>query len=200
MSIFLHYGDIKTLIKKCPMTCLLILVNTIFLIATFLSGGFGLGNLFRLGGLVPYYVFEGEYYRLFITMFLHGSLIHFLLNTFFGLLILGAGLEKVIGSVKFLLIYLFSGLISSIFVLFFSNIATLTIGASGAVFGVMGAFLFIIFYKKELLSYADKIYIRNLLVMNLIFTFLAPSISKPGHIGGLIAGFILSFILLKKMN
>ncbi|QVK18472.1 rhomboid family intramembrane serine protease [Mycoplasmatota bacterium] len=204
MSIFLHYGDIKTIIKRCPVTSLLILVNSFFLLITIISGGivegFKFGNLVRLGGLVPSYVFAGEYYRLFITMFLHGSVIHYLFNTFFGLLILGAGLEKLIGSIKFLIIYLFSGLVSSLFVLVFSYSEDLTIGASGAVFGVLGAFLFIILFKKNLLSFSDRTYIRNLLIVNLIFTFVTPFISKSGHLGGLITGFILGFVLLINKN
>ncbi len=221
MSIFFHYGNLNRLIKRCPVTCTLILINTLFLIVCVITGGyfgaFSIENLTRLGGLVPFFVIEfKQYHRLILPMFLHGSVIHYLFNTFFGLLILSAGLEKLLGSLKFTIIYLLSGLISSIIVLLssapyfifnnfevlnrFSRFLTypfsLTIGASGAIYGVLGTFLYIIVYQRDLLNYQDQSYVRTLLIINIIFTFIAPSISLYGHLGGLLGGFLIGTILL----
>jgi rhomboid protease GluP len=156
-------------------------------------------NLVKLGGLVPLFVrYFDEYYRLFTTMFLHGSLIHFLMNNFFGLLIICAGLERLIGSFRYFFIYLLSGLISSLFIVFIQDplSLTVTVGASGAIYGVMGCFLYIIFFKSHLLSIIDQRYIRNLLIINLIFTFIYPSVSILGHLGGLLGGLLLSPLFL----
>jgi len=200
MSIFFHQGDIKSIIKRCPVACLLILANTIFLILTIYKGGlkdpFNLYNLYKLGGLVPAVVIQGEYERLVLAMFLHGSVMHFIFNIFFGILILGAGLEKLIGSVRFFLVYMLSGLTSSIFVLLFSERNTLTIGASGAIYGVMGVLLYIVLKRQHMMSIEDRNYIRSLLIINIIFTFSSGFISISGHLGGLVGGFILGMLIL----
>lgn len=196
MSVFFH-NDIKGIINKCPITSIFILANCLFFIYTILTGGFTTINLYRLGGLISFAVLNGEYYRFLTAMFLHGSIMHFIFNIFFGLLILGAGLEKVIGSVKFFFIYMLSGLISGYSVVMFSR--ALTVGASGAIFGVLGALIYIALYKKHLLSYTDRVYVRNLLLINLFFTVITPFISISGHVGGLIGGFLLSFIFLSRL-
>ena len=201
MSIFFHRGGFKTFIKKCPITSFLIIVNTVmFLITVFMKGEFN-ENLVKLGGLVPILVrYNNEYYRMFAAMFLHGSFLHYLLNTFFGLMIISAGLEKLIGSFKYFIIYISTGLVSSIFVVYFAkdfeSLWTLTIGASGAIYGVMGCFLYILFFKGHLMQTFEQRYIRNLLIINLIFTFIAPSISILGHLGGLIGGLVISPLFL----
>jgi|SRR5690554_966485 len=201
MSIFFHRGGFKTFIKKCPITSFLIIVNTVmFLITVFMKGEFN-ENLVKLGGLVPILVrYNNEYYRMFAAMFLHGSFLHYLLNTFFGLMIISAGLEKLIGSFKYFIIYISTGLVSSIFVVYFAkdfeSLWTLTIGASGAIYGVMECFLYILFFKRHLIQIFEQRYIRNLLIINLIFTFIAPSISILGHLGGLIGGLVISPLFL----
>ncbi len=195
MSIFQHRGS--ELLKRSPVSCFLILVNTVFYIITLIKGGPSVINLYKLGALHLYAIEAGEYHRLLTTMFLHGSIMHYLFNTFFGVLIIGAALEKLIGSVKFFLIYIVSGIASSFSVLLMSN-AFLTVGASGAIYGTLGLFLFIIVYRKEMLTINDRIYVRNLILINLIFTVIAPSVSISGHIGGLIFGFFQGFLLLNK--
>ncbi len=197
MSIFFHYGDFNNIVKRCPITFIIILINCVYFVVTLFTDGFTIGNLIRLGGLYPFLVIYGnEYYRLLTTIFLHGSILHFLFNTFFGLLIICAGLEKIIGSLKFALIYFGSGLVSSLMVTIFSK-DSLTVGASGAIYGVLGAFLVIIIYKKYLLSYQDQRYIRDLLIINLIFTFLTPFVSVPGHLGGFVGGFLLGLLVVR---
>jgi len=200
MSIFFHEQTFFGFIKRCPVSSFLIFCNTIIFIITLVIGGFSPYNLFRLGGLLPPAVFAGEYYRLFMVMFIHGSISHFLFNTLFGIMIIGAGLEKLIGSFKYFFVYFLSGLISSVVILFFST--GLTVGASGAIYGVLGTFIYIIIYQQHLVSFSDRVYIRNLLIINLVFTFLVPRISIYGHLGGLAAGFGLGLILLnsRKQN
>lgn len=193
MSIFIHHGGIKSYLKKCPISSLLILTNTVmYLITVFMKGNFTL-NLVKLGGLVPSLIkYEEEYYRLLAPIFLHGSFIHYLMNTFFGIMVISAGLERLIGSFRYLIIYICTGLISSLFVFYFEDPVSLTVGASGAIYGVMGCFLYIIFLKPHLLDTYEQRYVRSLLLINLIFTFFAPSISILGHLGGLIGGLVIS--------
>lgn len=193
MSVLHQNSDLKSLIKKTPVTAALLLVNTLFLIATLLKGGFTGINLVELGGLYVPYVEDGEYYRLFVTMFLHGSVFHFLSNMIIGVYVLSAGLEKLIGSLRFAVIYFVSGIGASIIIFFLTD--GLTIGASGAIFGVLGTYVYIIVNKKGLLSTMDKQSLTGLVIINMFITFTVPGISIPGHIGGFALGYIIPFLL-----
>jgi rhomboid protease GluP len=195
MSLFRQHISFGDFIPKYPVSSGIIFFNTLALILTIFTGGFNGLNLYKLGALHSQALNVNEYYRLVTVMFLHGSFMHYIFNTLFGLVILGAGLEKLIGSFKFFILYFASGIISSLIVVMFTPIG-LTVGASGAIYGILGIFLYSILFKQHLLSYADRIYIRNLFIINIIFTFLMPRISIPGHIGGAVAGFLLGFILL----
>jgi len=200
MSIFFHYGDWRRFIRRCPVTTLIVLINTIMFLLTIIKGGFNSSTLIELGALYPPLVTEGhQYYRLITATFLHGSVFHFLSNILFGVIIISAGLEKLIGSWRFLIVYIGSGIISSIVVTLIGGNA-ITIGASGSIFGVMGTFLIIIVYKTHMLTYSDQDYIKKLLIINLILTFFGPNISIPGHLGGLLGGLIFGALVLNVRN
>ncbi|MFK5883855.1 MAG: rhomboid family intramembrane serine protease [Candidatus Izemoplasma sp.] len=193
MSVLNQSSDLKTYLKESPVTAVILLVNTFFLLAVVATGGFTGINLVNWGGLYVPYVENGEYYRLFVTMFLHGSVFHFLSNMIIGVYVLSSGLEKLIGSIKFSIIYFVSGIGASIVILFLSD--GLTIGASGAIFGVLGAYIYIVVNKKDMLSKLDKQSLTGLVVINIIVTFTSPGISIPGHIGGFAIGYLVPFLL-----
>jgi len=194
-SIFSRNGDWKTFYKNAPVTSILIIINTVMLLVTLLTGGFQ-GEAIKLGAIIPFEIINGEYWRIITAAFLHGGVLHFLSNMIIGLLSLSSALERLIGSKKFLIIYVGSLLISGGVVLFFTNYPT--IGASGAIFGVLGALLYITVYRKDMLSYQDSQSIRALIFINIVFTFLGANISIPGHIGGIAAGYLISFLVIKR--
>lgn len=182
-------------IKRSPITAILVLLNTLMLILTLVTGGFSVANLAKLGGLIPARVKENnEYYRLLLAIFLHGSILHFFFNTYF-LHYFGSFVEDLLGKFKFIVIYLLSGLGSSLLVLFLGDPYVITIGASGALFGVLGALLILTFIKTKWFHPNTVKSIRNVSVLNLIFTFLMPNISVLGHLGGFITGAILIYLL-----
>jgi len=198
MSIFTRNGTIEDLVKQRPVSSALIILNSLALIYTMLSGGFDVYNLRDLGGIFPVWVIErGEYYRIFTAAFLHGSIIHFLSNMIIGVSFMGAALEKAIGSLKFFIIYFVAVIGSGILVVFLSEPNVITIGASGGVFGVLGALLYISINRTDLISEQDKKTIWTFVAIQIFFTFVNNSnISIPGHAGGLIAGFLISLLLL----
>ena len=180
---------LKLYFKFQPLTMILLILNTIMVIYTLIEGGFNGITLVNLGGLFPPLVTElGEYYRLITTAFLHGSFLHFLVNMI-ALFYLGGHLERLIGWFRFLIIYVISAIGSSIAVVLLQPNA-LTIGASGAIYGVIGALLVLTFTRKEWFFSHTIRSIRNLIIINIVFTFMIPSVSTEGHIGGLIIGFI----------
>lgn len=196
MSIFVRDGDFKEYFKNAPVTSVVILLNIFMLLVTLIFGGFNGFTLLRLGALYAPLVKAGEYWRLLTSMFLHGSFVHLLGNAIIGLYVLSAALERIIGSKKFAFIYFFSGLGAGLLVTFTSN--ALTIGASGAIFGALGSLLYIGIYRKDLMSAQDFQSIKGLVIINIIFTFLMANISIAGHVGGILSGFLISYIMIRR--
>jgi rhomboid protease GluP len=173
-----------------PITTIFLILNFVMVILTLFYGGFKINVLLKLGGLYPPLVTEyNEYYRLITTAFLHGNIIHFLLNGF-ALFYLGGELERLIGGIRFIIIYILSALGASIATVLLSP-NYVTVGASGAIYGVVGALLVLTFTRKEWFYSTQIRALRNLIVINIVFTLLMPSISTEGHIGGMIIGFIV---------
>ena len=194
--------SLKRFYKTTPITFINVVAVTVMFIITLISGGFTNANLLRLGALfTPSVYLNGEYWRLFTVMFLHGSLAHYVFNTFFGLVIISATLERLIGPVRFGILYFASGILASltIYVGFLLTAEpSLGVGASGAIYGVLGAFLYLTFKRPEWFSPSDISSIRGLIFINVIFTFLVPNISVGAHLGGLGAGLLLCVFIAPK--
>ncbi len=158
------------------------------------SGGIPSGTLIDGGLLSPNSVLIGhEYYRIFTSAFLHGSIAHIGLNML-SLYWLGRFIEVVLGSWRTLLVYFVALIVSGISVVLFSPPNAATLGASGAIFGLFGA-LFAIGLK---LGDRGKDLVRanvGILVLNLIWSFAVPGISWQAHVGGLVSGFILTYLI-----
>lgn len=181
--------------RRLPVTATLLTLNLIMVLIVVFTGGFTIQNLTRWGGMNPMLVTqEQEYYRLFMAMFLHGSVIHFLANSYF-LYFMGGFVERLLGRQKYIIIYLLSGLGSSLLVWWLGANNSLTIGASGALFGILGAVLLLTYMKEAWFTPMGIRNIRTITVINLVFTFLIPNISVYGHLGGLITGIILIYLL-----
>jgi membrane associated rhomboid family serine protease len=142
------------------------------------------------GGLASVLVAQGEWYRLVTSGFLHVNLVHVGLNMLL-LWVLGRLLEPAIGSPRFLLLYATSLLAGSFGVVVLDQ--GLTVGASGAVFGLMGAAV-----VAQRLAGIDpwRSGIGPTIALNLVFTFAIPGISIGGHIGGLLGGAAAAWLLL----
>ncbi len=136
------------------------------------------------------YVQNGEYYRLITSMFVHANILH-LLSNMYALYVVGPIIEKYYGKGKYLLIYLGSGIIGSLFSVVLTNYAS--VGASGAIFGLFGALLYFGYkYRATLDGFLRSSIIPTLLV-NLILGFMIPGIDISAHLGGLIGGLLLSY-------
>jgi len=157
------------------------------------------GSLFEKGALFvssPFYaggLADGEWYRLITAAFLHGNLIHLGMNMFV-LWIVGAPVEQAIGRGRFLALYIVSGLAGSAGAIIFSPHA-ITVGASGAIFGILGAALVLESQRNYVLGGQAM----GLIVVNLVLTFAIPNISIGGHVGGL-AGGALSMLALSRFG
>jgi membrane associated rhomboid family serine protease len=178
-----------------PATYALIAINVVAFIAQVGGGGSvqsGGGSLFFDGALNGPAVADGEWYRIVTAGFLHAGIIHLAFNMF-ALYILGTLLEPGIGTPRFLAVYLVSLLAGSFGALLLSPDA-FTVGASGAVFGLMSA-AFIVARHRGVEQIAGQIGI--FILINIFFTIGAAShISVGGHFGGLIGGALCALLIV----
>lgn len=135
----------------------------------------------------------GQYYRLLTGIFLHGSLIHLAFNCY-ALYVIGPQIESFLGKVKYLIIYLVSGLVGAFFSIIFGGDVP-SIGASGAIFGLMGALLYFGYYYRVYLGNVVKSQIIPLIILNLVIGFLGTGIDNAAHIGGLAGGVFITMAL-----
>ena len=179
---------------EAPVTVGLVVLNVlVYLITVYQGGGVGRpgGELFREGALIGAAIsVDGDWYRLVTAMFLHASLLHLAFNML-ALYWLGTVVEQAIGSLGFLLVYFASGLAGSAGALLLTDAFTPTVGASGAIYGIMGALLVLEYRATG--SFAGQA--MGLIVLNLVLTFAIPNISIGGHIGGLIGGILATLAL-----
>ncbi len=155
-------------------------------------GGTDTPALIRMGALSPDRVADGEWWRLMSCTFLHGGLLHMALNTYF-LLILGRFLERLIGSARFLLLYVASALVGSVGSALFLG-ETFSVGASGAVWGLLGAHAVLAFRPQGLLPAAQVPGARKAAVFNLAINVLnsfRPYVDMWAHFAGGAAGALL---------
>ena len=185
----------RTRSAAAPATMVLIAINVLVYVITAAQGGgpnLPGGQLFADWALQGASVANGDGWRLVTAMFLHGSLLHLAFNMF-ALYWLGNVIEQALGTPRFLLLYVVSGLAGSAGALWFSPAGAVTVGASGAIFGLIGALLILEYRATG--SFMGQAMI--LILVNFAFTFAVPGISKGGHIGGLIGGIAATYALMQ---
>lgn len=184
--------------KPIILTYLLILACIIpFLIVFIMDGpdilsGASIGTLGIYGCNYGPLVKEGEIWRLVTHIFLHGSLMHILLNMY-SLFILGNQIETLLGKVKFFVIFMISGICGGLLSAVLNDVAS--VGASGAIFGLMGAMLCFGYHYRTYLGDALKRQILPVIILNLVIGFMSTGIDNFAHIGGLIGGIFCTMAL-----
>ena len=146
--------------------------------------------LLDFGAMYAPYIADEQYWRLLTAMFLHVGFVHLLFNSI-GLLLFGGVVERLYGHVRFAGIYLLAGLAGSV-ASYTLNAITVGAGASGAIFGVMGAFAAFFVSSRHVLGDTARQSLSGLgvlLAINLFFGFATPEIDNWAHLGGLVGGF-----------
>lgn len=177
--------------KKPVVTYIFIAICIIMFILT--KGSTDIDTLLKYGANNAYLTKNGEYYRLLSSMFIHIGLLHLLFNMY-ALYIIGPQVESFYGKFKYFLIYILSGVSGSILSITFSS-NTVSAGASGAIFGLMGSLLYFGFFYRNYLGSVIKSQIVPIILLNLLIGFATPGIDNAAHIGGLIGGVLTSLAL-----
>ena len=175
-------------------TIVLVAINVLVFLAEMAQGvlvsGVSGSGLIDDGAIYGPAIADGEWWRLVTGAFLHAGLIHIAFNMYL-LWIVGGSLERYIGSVRFVAVYFAALLWGSAGALVMSADSQ-TVGASGAVFGLMAA-LFILERQRGIQLLGSSV--GALLAINLVFTFVFPGVSIGGHVGGILGGAAAAFIL-----
>jgi len=187
--------------RNAPAVFILILVNVLAFLFEISVGDWNDPDvLHRIGALEPAAVIaQGEYWRLFTALFLHGGFLHLGFNLF-ALYVLGPPLERSIGTIRFLVCYLVSGLASSAGVVALTELRLIEvsqiIGASGCIMGVVGAWAgFLLRHHRAPFSKQRLANIGLIVAIQIAFDLSTPQVSMAAHMCGLIAGFFLGLIL-----
>lgn len=177
--------------KKEIVTYSLICINCIVFLLTYIlgKGSNDLETLFTFGANYSAAVKNGEVYRLLTSIFLHSGIIHLLVNMY-SLKVIGGQIETYLGKWRYLLIYLVSGITGSLLSCVFSS--SLSVGASGAIFGLLGCFIYFGYHYRLFFSSVIKNQLIPIVLVNLLIGFILPGIDNAAHIGGLIGGYFIT--------
>ncbi len=199
--------QLAALAPRPHLTHALIALNVLAWLATLVLGGNPLQTptdvLFNLGGNAAFEVQQGEWWRLLSATFLHAGVLHLAVNMI-GLYAAGVTVERIYGPVAYLLIYLGAGLLGSALSLSFAAQHAIGVGASGAVFGVAGAWLVAIRQYRgrmpETLSKRLLTQIGLFVLYSLVQGLTKPGVDNAAHVGGLIGGCLLACILPARLD
>ncbi|GLX69252.1 rhomboid family intramembrane serine protease [Paenibacillus glycanilyticus] len=206
--IFLRYESFRGYLRAYPVTSVLIALNLIYFIVVAMTGNTNdAGHVIDYGAFISYPAGDPlglqEPWRYVTSIFMHSGIQHLLFNMF-SLLVFAPPLERLLKSLKYALFYLLCGilgnLLSSLISSYIQNEPHLAVGASGAIYGVYGAFLFISLFRKAWLDEASRKTVYTILGFGVVYSILIPSIDLWGHVGGGLAGFVLYGLLDRAMT
>lgn len=143
---------------------------------------------------------RGEYYRIFTSMFMHAGFSH-LFNNMFVLWYIGDNLERAVGHVRYLIMYMAGGLLANLAALFcydIMNVSVCCVGASGAIFSVVGALFYIVIANKGRLEDLTAVKLGIYIFLSIYLGIQSATTSNSAHIGGLVAGIILAMIIYRR--
>lgn len=182
-------------ISGSPGTSVIVGLNILFFLGVSLTGGPGTKNLLDWGAKYGPYIANGEYWRLFMPMFLHVGFFHLLTNLF-GLIIFGSMVERTFGVRNFIVVYLTAGVMgNAVSYLAGPNPG---VGASGAVFGILGAFGVYLLMNRRLLGQMGRQQLTSIgiiVAINVVFGLSTSGIDNAAHFGGLLAGGLVAFLI-----
>jgi len=177
--------------RRTPVTTFLLAAIVLVFVGDLLTGSL----LTALGADQRSLVLAGQFWRPLTSMFLHAGWLHLLLNGW-ALYQLGALFELLIGSASMLTVFMVSGLAGSLTSLVFTHGPS--VGASGAIFGLMGALISFLLRRREMLTPFAKSLLGQLVLwagINVVFGFSTPGIDNAAHLGGCAAGLLLGLLL-----
>lgn len=198
--IFIRYENWKSYLRYYPVTCLLIVANVImFMLMTFNGGSTNIQTLVDFGAIVDVSPYKEELWRYVAAIFLHNGFSHLFFNSF-ALLVFAPPLERLLGWWRYAILYVVGGVIANVLTIAIIEVGTVSVGASGAIYAVYGAFLYIAVIQRAMMDEGSRKTLYGLLVIGIIMSFATPNVNWVAHIGGLVSGFFLYGLIIRIFN
>jgi rhomboid protease GluP len=191
---FVRTESFSQFIRLYPMVSIIVFIHLLLFSVTFVPFLPEIWVYEHFAG-INLYIFNGEWWRLITPIFVHLGFAHLLFNSF-SLILFAPPLERMLGKVKFIFIYLSCGIIANIATYFLKPLTYNHVGASGAIFGLFGIYVGMALFHKHLISAQNKQVIIPIVVIGLVMTFFQANINITAHLFGLLSGIVISWLLL----
>lgn len=187
--------------KKPVVTISLVIINImVFLVMEMIGDTEDTAFMMKMGAAWPLYILDGQCWRLFTSTFMHFGFEH-IMNNMLILACAGPILEKAMGHIKYLILYIIAGVggsALSYLQMLYSDKYAVAAGASGAIFGIIGALLWIVIRHKGRYETLTGKGLLFMIVISLYYGISSGEVDNWGHIGGLVMGFLMSVIFYRK--
>ena len=203
---FVRYESFRQYLKLYPVTSFLIAANLAVFIAMIFYGGavtadprtlLDFGAIYKLepAGLL-YFGLDSSVavWRYFAATFLHIGIYHLLFNSF-ALIVFAPPLERLLGSFRYACFYIAAGTVGNLIAVWLTPANFYGAGASGAIYGIYAAFIFMAFFGRNRLDPASKQMIITIVIIGIINSVIVPNVSLQAHLGGFVAGFAMMALI-----
>lgn len=196
--IFLRRETFRQYLRFYPVTSAILgLILALFIAMEVAGGSTDAGTLLDFGAMYSMTGETHEWWRYFSSMFLHIGFQHLLFNGF-ALYVFAPPLERLLGSMHYAVFFIISGFVGNVFSMLFSSPPFLSAGASGAIYGIYAAYLYLALFHKHVLDEGTRKTVTMILVMGLIFSIVVPNVNLYAHAGGFAGGFVYFAVLARR--
>ncbi len=177
--------------RSYPITTAILLIQTaLFVWMSIVGSSTDSETLIQFGALVNVPPYSGEYWRYLAAVFLHIGFDHLLFNSF-SIFVFAPPLERLLGKWRYTVFYLGSGLAGNLISELLFRGTHLSAGASGAVYGIFAAYLYIALFRKEAMDKQSSTTIKTVLVVGVVYSLIVPNVNWYAHLGGFLGGMLL---------
>ncbi|WP_339159271.1 rhomboid family intramembrane serine protease [Paenibacillus sp. FSL W8-0186] len=197
--IFIRYENWRTYLKSYPVTCLILAINIVMFVLTAVGPE---EAILEYGAMINREPYTSEWWRFVASIFLHFNFGHLFSNSF-GILIFTPPMERLLGSWRYVLLYLGSGIVGNLITMGIyqhSSMVHISAGASGAIYGIYGAFLYVALFQRQFMDEASRKTLYSLLIVGIVFSFLVPQVNWIAHLGGFIGGFFIYGLIIRLLK
>jgi rhomboid protease GluP len=195
---FVRTENVQTFVRLYPIVSIIIVIHVICWAFFSIQTPFANFVLEKLIGMNAY-IRMGEYWRLFTSLFLHLHFGHMIINSL-SLILFGPALEKMLGTCKFIIVYIWSGVFANVATLFLLPPLYSHLGASSAIFGLFGVYSYLIVIHKNIIDRRNTQIIITSLCMGVVMTVMNPNINIIAHTFGFLGGATIAPFIASRPN
>jgi rhomboid protease GluP len=193
---FIRYEKPKEYLRLYPVTTTLLLIIVAVFVAMLIAGNpTDPETLIRFGAQVNAPPYQSEWWRYVTALFIHIGFEHLLFNGF-AIFVFAPPLERMLGNIRYLALFLGSGIIGNLAGQLLYRDVNVSAGASGAIYGVFAAFAYLSWFRKDVFDKQSRKTVMTMLIIGLIYSLIVPRVNLYAHLGGFVGGFLILHIML----